>query len=173
MYPEERDSTKARIHRRSMGGNREASEKVGNSTDDSSKENILGCSKTASNIALRAELGIYSLKTNRGLRKLKWQYRVKKMQRKRLPAIVDRFVWEKRMKGKAGIRWDKVVENIWKEIGGNTNEIMSIEDVGEYKTKVGDMIELREMKWLRQKVDEKTYLHGPLGYAKNLNYDFG
>ena len=26
---------------------------------------ILGCSKTASNTALRAELGIYSLKTNR------------------------------------------------------------------------------------------------------------
>ena len=66
-----------------------------------------------------------------------------------MPAIVDRFVWEKRTKGKAGIRWDKVVENIWKEIGGNKNEIMSIEDVGEYKTKVDDMIELREMKLLR------------------------
>ena len=32
---------------------------------------ILGCSKTASNISLRAELGMYSLKTNRDLRKLK------------------------------------------------------------------------------------------------------
>ena len=36
-----------------------------------------------------------------------------------MPAIVDRFVWKKRTKGKAGIRWDKVVENIWKEIGGS------------------------------------------------------
>ena len=32
------------------------------------------------------------------------------MQGKRLPAIVDRFVWKKRAKGKAGIRWDKVVQ---------------------------------------------------------------
>ena len=80
------------------------------------------------------------------------------MQRKRLQAIVDRCVWKKRTKGKAGIRWDKVVENVWKEIGGNINEIMSIEDVGEYKTKVGDMIELREMKSLRQKVDEEEHL---------------
>ena len=36
--------------------------------------------------------------------------------------IVDRFVWKKMMKGKAGIRWDKVVENVWKEIGGNKKE---------------------------------------------------
>ena len=79
-------------------------------------------------------------------------------------------------------KMDKVVENIWKEIGGNKKEIMSIEDVGEYKTKVGDMIESRERKSLRQKVDKeehlkiygglregvrmKTYVHGPIDYAK-------
>ena len=80
------------------------------------------------------------------------------MQGKRLSAIVDRFVWKKRTKGKAGIRWDKVVENISKEIGGNKKEIMSIEDGEEYKTKVSDMIELRERKALRQKVDEEEHL---------------
>ena len=72
-----------------------------------------------------------------------------------MAAIVDRYVWKKRTKGKAGIRWDKVLENVWKEIRGNKKEIMSLEDVGEYKTKVGDMIELRERKSLRQKVDEE------------------
>ena len=46
------------------------------------------------------------------MRKLKCQYRVKKMRGKRLPATVDMFVWEKRTKGKTGIRWDKLVENI-------------------------------------------------------------
>ena len=56
---------------------------------------------------------------------MKWHHRIKNMQGKRLPAIVDRFVWKKRTKWKAGIRWDKVVENIWKEIiGGNKNEMM-------------------------------------------------
>ena len=44
----------------------------------------------------RGELGMYSHKTNRDLRKLKFHYRVKNMQGKRLPAIVDRFVWKKR-----------------------------------------------------------------------------
>ena len=59
---------------------------------------------------------------------------------------------------------------------------MSVEDVGEYKAKVSDMIELREMKSLRQKADEeehlkiygglgegigmKTYLHGLLDCEK-------
>ena len=56
---------------------------------------------------------------------MKWHYRVKNVQGKILPAIVDRFVWKKRTKGKAGIRWDKVVENVWKEIR-NKKEIMSI-----------------------------------------------
>ena len=41
---------------------------------------------------------------------MKWKYSVKNMQRKRLAAIVGRFVWKKRTKGKAGLRWDKVVE---------------------------------------------------------------
>ena len=109
MYPEERDSTKARICRRGMGGKREASEKL-ETVPMTAAKRILGCSKTASNTALRAELGIYSLKTNRDLRKLKWQHRVKNMQANRLPAIVDRFVWEKRTKGKAGIRWDRVAK---------------------------------------------------------------
>ena len=65
---------------------------------------------------------------------------------------------------------------------------MSIEDGGEYKTKVSDVIELREKKALRQKVDEeehltiygglregigmKTYLHGPIDYAKHLKLRF-
>ena len=55
---------------------------------------------------------------------------------------------------------------------------MSIDEGGGYETKVSDIIELREKKTLRQKVDEeeylkiygglregtgmKTYLHGPM-----------
>ena len=54
------------------GGKREeAGEEVGNSTNGiAAKKIILGCSKTASNTALRAKLGMYSLKTNRDMGKL-------------------------------------------------------------------------------------------------------
>ena len=40
-----------------------------------------------------------------------WQYKVRNAPKKRLPAIVDRAVWEKVTKGRAGTRWDGVVEN--------------------------------------------------------------
>ena len=40
------------------------------------------------------------------------------MQRKRLPAIVDRAMWKKVTKGQAGKRWDKEVEKVWKGRGG-------------------------------------------------------
>ena len=43
------------------------------------------------------------MKQIRDVRKLKWQYKVKKMPEKRLPAITDRAVWEEVTKGRAGI----------------------------------------------------------------------
>ena len=51
------------------------------------------------------------------MKNLKWQYKVRNMP-ERLPAIADRALWEKEIKGRAGIRWDSVVEKVWKDIGG-------------------------------------------------------
>ena len=64
---------------------------------------ILGYSSTTSNTVLRAELGMSPLKTNKDVKKLKWQYKVTNMPEKRSPAIVDRAVWKKITKGRAGI----------------------------------------------------------------------
>ena len=60
---------------------------------------VRGCSRKTSSTVLRAELRMYPLKTNRDVRKLKWQYDVRNMPKKRLPAIADRAVWEKVTKG--------------------------------------------------------------------------
>ena len=65
----------------------------------------------------------------------------------RLPAIVDRAVWEKVTKGRAGIRWDSVVEKVWKGIGGNQEEAMPAGKFGKYKEvegSLGSAIERRE-----------------------------
>ncbi|CAB1115356.1 unnamed protein product [Ectocarpus sp. CCAP 1310/34] len=51
---------------------------------------ILGCSKRTSNAAVRAELGIQSLRSGRDARKLTWQYRMCGMREERLP----RILWE-------------------------------------------------------------------------------
>ena len=48
------------------------------------------------------------------------------MPEKRLPAIVDRAVWEKIKKGPAGIRWDNVVEKPWKDLGGDQEEVHTV-----------------------------------------------
>ena len=42
-------------------------------------QKVLGCSSTTSNTVLGAELGMYPLKTNRDVRKLKWQYKARNM----------------------------------------------------------------------------------------------
>ena len=101
---------------------------------------------------------------------------------KRLPAIADRAVWEKVTKGRAGTRWDSVVEKVWKDMGGNQEEILSIEKFGGYKAEVKERIEIWERLALRNKVKEeehlrytgglreetgmRMYLHGPMYDAK-------
>ena len=67
---------------------------------------------------------MYLIKTTRNVRKLKWQHKARKMPKKGLPAIADRAVWEKATKGRAGIRWDIIVEKVWKDIGGNQEDIL-------------------------------------------------
>ena len=62
------------------------------------------------------------------------------MPEKRLPAIVDRAVWEKITKGRSAIRWDNVVEKIWKDLGGNQEEVLSEDKFGGYKTEVKERI---------------------------------
>ena len=71
-----------------------------------------------------------------------------------MPAVTDRAVWQKVTKERAGIRWDSVVEKVWKDRGGNqeilsierldrggNQEILSIERFAGYKTEVKEMIE--------------------------------
>ena len=66
---------------------------------------------------------MHPLKTNRDVRKFKWQYKVRNMPEKLLPAIVaDGAAWEKITKRRAGIRWDGVVEKGWKELEGKTKK---------------------------------------------------
>ena len=148
---------------------------------------ILGCSSTTSNTVLRAELGMYSLKTKRDMQKLNWQYKVSRMSDDRLPAMVDKAAWGKATPGKKGIRWDKVVEKVWKEIG-DEEETLDTEGFGGFKTKVKEMLESREEATLRKKVRSedhleiygklkegigmKTYLDGPMDYAKKLKLQF-
>ena len=55
---------------------------------------------------------------------------------KRLPAIADRAVWERKTKGQAGITWDNEVEKIWKDLGEDQEEVLFIEKFGGYRTEV-------------------------------------
>ena len=60
------------------------------------------------------------------------------MPKKRLPAISDRAVWEKVTKGRAGIRWDSVINKVWKDRIYRTSQenILCTEKFGGDKTEV-------------------------------------
>ena len=73
-----------------------------------------------------------------------------------MSAIVDRAVWGKATKGRAGIRWDSVVEKVWKDIGGNQEEMMSAEKFGRNKAEVEERIEKKERLVLKNKRNRKS-----------------
>ena len=80
MYPDECDSTKTRVRKRSMGRERETRITVGNSTDDSKQQlekSYDADLRLAIQLVFRAELGMHPLKTNRDTRKLKLQNKAK------------------------------------------------------------------------------------------------
>ena len=95
----------------------------------------------------------------RDVRKLKWQYKVRNMPKKRSPAIADRAVWEKVTKARAGIRWDSVVEKVWKDIGGHQEEMLSIEKFAGYKTEIKERMDARERPALRNNGNHDCLLY--------------
>ena len=56
------------------------------------------------------------------------------------------------------MRWDNVVEKIWKDLGGDQEEVLSIEKFGGYKTEVEEIIEEKERLALRNMVEEEKRL---------------
>ena len=100
---------------------------------------------------------------------------------------MDRAAWEKITKGRAGIRWDNVVETTRKDLGGDQEGVLSVEKFSGYNTEAKEKIEQRERLALRNNVKEKhsevygglredtgmkTCPHGPMDYAKKLNLRF-
>ncbi|CAB1099601.1 unnamed protein product [Ectocarpus sp. CCAP 1310/34] len=113
---------------------------------------ILGCSSTTSNTVLRAELGMYSLKTKRDMQKLNWQYKVSRMSDDRLPAMVDKAAWGKATPGKKGIRWDKVVERVWKEIGDEEGKGCDMDKFGKLDNSEKTIAVIGDRWWAQEAV---------------------
>ena len=79
------------------------------------------------------------------------------MATKRLPAIANSAVWEKMTKTRPGIRWDNIVDRVWREIGGSQEEILSVEKVGGHKTGVKEWMERREKPALEKKLEGEEH----------------
>ena len=67
---------------------------------------------------------------------------------------------ENNKRARSGIRRDNVVENIWKDFGGDQEEVLSIDKFGGYKTEV---VEERERLALTNKVKEEKHLRDRRG----------
>ena len=66
--------------------------------------------------------------------------------------------------------WDSAVEKVRKDVGGNQEEIMSVEKFGRYKTEIEERIERRERVAPRNKVkSEKHFIREVERKNRNKN----
>ena len=112
---------------------------------------ILGCSKRTSNAAVRAELGIRSLRSGRDARKLTWQYRMGGMGEERLPRIVWKAKWPNKQRGRQPTEWVKVVGGVWKGIEIDEDETLETEGIAGFKETISVAIAEREEQILRKR----------------------
>ena len=59
-------------------------------------------------------------------------------------------------KGRAGKRWDNVVEKIWKGLGGDQKDTLSVHKFGGCETEVKERIKERERLAVRNEVIEEN-----------------
>ncbi|CAB1107901.1 unnamed protein product [Ectocarpus sp. CCAP 1310/34] len=137
---------------------------------------ILGCSRRTSNAAVRAELGIQSLRSGRDARKLTWQYRMCGMGEERLPRIVWEAKWANKKRGRQPTEWVKVVEDVWKGLDIDEDETLETEGLQGFNEKISvacaeeqnlrkgskdkEGLEVYEM--LKKGIGFKDYLYGPM-----------
>ncbi|CAB1100184.1 unnamed protein product [Ectocarpus sp. CCAP 1310/34] len=119
---------------------------------------ILGCSRRTSNAAVRAELGIQSLRSGRDARKLTWQYRMCGMGEERLPRIVWEAKWANKKRGRQPTEWVKVVEDVWKGLDIDEDETLETEGLQGFKEKISVACAEREEQNLRKESKDKEGL---------------
>ncbi|CAB1101586.1 unnamed protein product [Ectocarpus sp. CCAP 1310/34] len=141
-----------------------------------------------SNAAVRAELGIQSLRSGRDARKLTWQYRMCGMGEERLPRIVWEAKWANKKRGRQPTEWVKVVEDVWKGFDIGEDETLETEGPQGFKEKISVACAEREEQNLRKECKDKEglevygmlkegigfkdYLHGPMDAGTKLKVKF-
>ncbi|CAB1101351.1 unnamed protein product [Ectocarpus sp. CCAP 1310/34] len=153
---------------------------------------ILGCSRRTSNAAVRAELGIQSLRSGRDARKLTWQYRMCGMGEERLPRIVWEAKWANKKRGRQPTEWVKVVEDVWKGLDIDEDETLETEGLQGFKEKISVACAEREEQNRRKETEKETeykeglgvygmlkegigfkdFLHGPMDAGTTLKVKF-
>ena len=149
---------------------------------------ILGCSKRTSNAAVRAELGIRSLKSGRDEKKLTWQYRMCGMGEERLPRIAWEAKWENKKRGRQPTEWAKVVDGVWKRFDIDECNTLETEGLEGFKEEISVAFARREKQNLAEEIKVKPglglygllkegmgfkeYLHGPLDAGTKLKVKF-
>ncbi|CAB1105642.1 unnamed protein product [Ectocarpus sp. CCAP 1310/34] len=149
---------------------------------------ILACSKRTSNAAVRAELGIQSLRSGRDARKLTWQCRMCGMGEERLPRIVWEAKWANKKRGRQPTEWVKVVEDVWRGLDIDEDETLETEGLQGFTEKIYVACGEREEQNLRKETKDKEglevygmlkegigfkdYLHGPMDAETKLKVEF-
>jgi Reverse transcriptase (RNA-dependent DNA polymerase) len=150
---------------------------------------IMQCAVSTPSVAVRGDLGLETLEERRELAKLKWWFKVIRMEENRYPKLAYEAVWPKLKKGGDIKSWGKAVKQLVNDLNVNEEEVRewTPKAFAEWaKKRIRERHNARELRMaemkerrkvdaynsLEDKLELQTYLKGPLTLGAKLKFKF-
>ena len=132
---------------------------------------ILGCSSRTCNEAVRGDMGLESLKGRRDRSKLKWWYKVNKLDNERYPRVLLDAEWEvKPCRGRQRKTWMKVINELLLQLDLDSQEVLAADNINLFLDTVDEALRDREYKDFNDSLNTKVKLNLYKSFCKEIEF---
>ena len=132
---------------------------------------ILGCSSKTCNEAVRGDMGLESLKGRRDRSKLKWWYKVNKLDNERYPRVLLDAEWEvKPCRGRQRKTWMKVINELLLQLDLDSQEVLAADNINLFLDTVDEALRDREYKDFNDSLNTKVKLNLYKSFCKEIEF---